>query len=301
MDELVELAEKPIAPEIYMLAGWRQWADAGAISSAMPEYLVKKMRARKIGEIKADPFYLFQFPGTHHLLRPEIKLEEGHRKELVSPHNDIYYAGNDEKGLVIFLGDEPHLNIVRYAKAFFNIARDLSVKRVAAVGGVYGAVPYDKDRQVSCVYSLPRMKGELAEYAVRFSNYEGGVTIGSYLADRAELLGIEYLVYNAFVPMYDFSQLSPELKGLMVEEDYKAWYDLLTRFNHMFNLGLDLSDLEQSSREMMSSIASQIAEMQEQAPQAEIQEYMDKVNESFDETSFLPLDDVWEKGLDDIL
>ena len=65
MDELVEIWEKPTAAEIYMITGWRQWADAGSISSALPEYLVELTAARKIGEIKPGPFYLFQIPGTH--------------------------------------------------------------------------------------------------------------------------------------------------------------------------------------------------------------------------------------------
>ena len=301
MDDLLQLSEKPAAREMYMLAGWRQWADAGSISSELPRYLIEKTGARKIGEIRSDSFYLFQFPGTHHLLRPEIKVVNGHREELRSPRNEIFYWGSDDKGLVIVLGDEPQLNVARYAEAFFNIAAELKVKRVGAMGGVYGAVPYDKDRQVSCIYSLPRMKAELANYAVSFSNYEGGATIGSYLADRAENVGIEYLVYYAFVPMYDFAQVEPEVKGIMVEQDYKAWYDVMTRFNHMFNLGLDLSELEKDGREVTASVTAQIAELEALGQQEQIREYMSRVNESFEETSYLPLDDAWEKGLDDIL
>ncbi len=301
MDALVELAEKPAAREIYMIAGWRQWADAGSVSSEMPEYLIEKTGARRIGRIKPDPFYLFQFPGTHHLLRPEVKLVEGHRKELRKRKNEIYYTGDDDKGLAIFLGDEPNLDIDRYAEAFFDVVKGLGVKRVATVGGVYGAVPYDKDRTVSCLYSLRKMKKELLQYAVQFSNYEGGATIGAYLADRAEQLRIEYLVFNAFVPMYDLSQLSPSLEGLMIEEDYKAWYDLLERFNYMFNLGLDLSDLEEKSRQLSASVAGQVEELENKMPELEVREYLEKLTEDFTEMPFAPLGEVWEKGLKDIL
>jgi len=61
----------------YMIAGWHEWADAGAVSSGLPQYLIDETRARKIGEIAPDGFYLFQIPGTHHLLRPVVQLEEG--------------------------------------------------------------------------------------------------------------------------------------------------------------------------------------------------------------------------------
>ena len=81
MNDLVELWEKPTAEEVYMIVGWRQWADAGAISSRLPEYLVKQTNATKIGQIKPDDFYLFQVPGTHHFLRPEITLKDGYRQD----------------------------------------------------------------------------------------------------------------------------------------------------------------------------------------------------------------------------
>jgi len=296
MDDLVELWEKPIAEEIYMIVGWHQWADAGAISSGLPQYLIDQMGARKIVEIKSEGFYLFQIPGTHHFLRPEIKLDEGYRKELRIRKNEFFYSGDASKGLVVFLGEEPHLGVERYAEGFFNVAEQLGVKRAAAVGGVYAAVPYDKDREVSCVYSLPKMKNELAEYAVRFSNYEGGTTIGTYLADRAEQRGVEFLVFYAFVPNYDFSELSRHLQGMRIETDFKAWYDLLRRFNHMFGLRLDLSDLERHSDELLSSMEARIDELERTMPQLGVREYIERLTRDFTEMPFMPLDEVWERA-----
>jgi len=299
MDDLVELWAKPTAEEMYMIAGWRQWADAGSISSGLPRYLIALTRAQKIGEIKPHGFYLFQIPGAHHFLRPEIKLDEGYRKELRSRKNELFYWAGGQKGLLIFVGDEPHMSIERYAEAFFNMVQELKVKRVAAVGGVYGSVPYGKDREISCVYSLPHMKSELTRYAVKFSNYEGGVSIGTYLADLAEQREIEYLSFYALVPAYDFSQLSTLVQGVAIENDYKAWYDLLRRFNHMFGLKLDLSDLESKSAELASSMEARISELETKIPQ--LRDYMAKLAADFTEMSFVPLDEVWERELGDLL
>ncbi|MCB0226583.1 MAG: hypothetical protein KDI02_23015, partial [Anaerolineae bacterium] len=80
MNDRVDLRTIPHPEELYMIAGWHQWADAGAISSGLPQYIINHLEATKIGEIKPDGFYLFQIPGTHHLLRPEIKLEQGYRQ-----------------------------------------------------------------------------------------------------------------------------------------------------------------------------------------------------------------------------
>ena len=60
MTELFTLWEKPEAQDIVMLAGWRQWADGGSTSSGLPRYLVNHSKARKIGEISPDGYYLFQ-------------------------------------------------------------------------------------------------------------------------------------------------------------------------------------------------------------------------------------------------
>jgi proteasome assembly chaperone (PAC2) family protein len=300
MNDLVELWEKPVADEIHMIVGWHQWADAGAVSSGLPQYLIEQTGARKIGEIKPDGFYLFQIPGTHHFLRPEIKLDEGYRKELTTRKNEFFYSGDDKKGLAIFLGEEPHLNVERYAEAFLYAVEELGVRRVAAVGGVYGAMPYDKDREISCVYSLPGMKDELAEYAVKFSNYEGGATIGTYFVDRAEQSGVEFLVFYAFVPAYDLSELSTHLQGMRIENDFKAWYDLTRRLNHMFDLRIDLSDLRRRSDELTSSMDYKIDELERAMPQLRVREYVEGLSRDFVEMPFMPLGEVWERELGDL-
>ncbi len=300
MDELVKLWEIPSAKERAMIAGWHQWADAGAISSGLPEYLIEKLKARKIGEIDADGFYMFQMPFGHHLFRPHVKFEQGYRQSMQEESNEFFWTGDHRQGLVIFIGQEPHLNIRRYAEAFLDAVEALQVNRVVILGGVYGALPYDKDRQVSCIYSLPGMKAELERYAVNFSNYEGGATIGSYIVDRAELRGIEVVGFYGFVPAYDFAELSSVIPGIRIENDFKAWYDLMSRINYMFHLNLDLTELEQYSQELQASMETQLNELEEQAPQAGVREYLRELTRDFEEKPFIPFDDVWREGLEDI-
>ena len=301
MDSLVNIWEKPTAKAVYMIAGWNQWADAGSTSSGLPLYLIQKLNAKKIGEITDDGFYLFQLPGAHHFLRPEIHLKNGYRQALDKPKNEIFYAENNGKGLVIFLGEEPHLKVDRYVAALLDAVQNLGVKRVVAVGGVYGAMPYDKDRQISCVYSMPDMKDELSRYAVRFSNYEGGTTIGTYIVDAAERIHLEFLVFYAFVPAYNFSELSNMVQAISIEHDFKAWYDILRRFNHMVDMDIDLSELEHQSYELILSMDAKIEEVEEQLPQLEVKEYMAQVAEEFEDKPFVALSDVWGKALGNML
>ncbi len=300
MDPLVELSQKPTAREIYLLAGWQQWADAGAISSGLPEYLVEHTHASVIGEIKPDGFYFFQVPGTHHLFRPNIRLDRGVRAEIELHRNEFYYTGDDDKGLVIFTGEEPHMNAERYASAFFDVVKELGVRSVAALGGVYGAMPYDKEREISCAYSLSEMRAELEKLEVRFSNYEGGATIGTFLVSAAEALDVKMVDFYAFVPAYDFSSISEVLEGIRIEYDFKAWYDLMRRVNYLFEMNLDLSELAVQSETLITAMDTKIEELDRKVPEAKLRDYLAQVTSEFSEASFMPLDDVWERELGDL-
>lgn len=301
MNTAYQLWAQPKAEEIYLLAGWHQWADAGNVSSGLPEYLIDHVDARQIGEIRDDGFYLFQVPGTHHFLRPEIKLHDGYRQTIERYANAFFYAELQGKGLVIFLGHEPHMRVEQYVATLLDAVQALRVRRVVALGGVYGAIPYDKDRHVHCVYSLATMKEELAKYGVIFSDYQGGATIGAYLAHRAEQRGVEVVDLYAFIPAYDFGEVSQLVQGLRIDSDYKAWYEVTRRIKYMFDLPLDLSQLEQQSAELVASLDAKITELERQAPQLRIREYLERLNREFTEVPFLPLDDVWERELRDLL
>jgi hypothetical protein len=66
----------------------------------------------------------------------------------------------------------------------------------------------------------------------------------------------------------------------------------------MFNLGLDLSDLESQSEKLISSMSLKIEEL-EKTTQTRIKEFLKKFDDEFTEMSFTPLD-VWEDGLKDL-
>jgi predicted ATP-grasp superfamily ATP-dependent carboligase len=297
MSDAVELWEQPQAEQIYMLAGWRQWADAGSISSGLPQYLIQQTKARKIGQISSDGFYLFQIPGTHDLVRPVVKFVDGFPQALEAPRNEIYYTGDAERGVVILLGDEPHLDIERYIQAVLHVASSLKVKRIIGLGGVYGELPYKKERTVSSIYSLPHLKDELNDMAVSLSDYHGGASIGSVLCRRASEAQQEYVSFYAFVPTYDFSSLAQVGNTIRLENDFMAWLGVLRRVNYMLKTHFDLADLVEKSERLIRVLDSKIDELDDVAPQLDVREYMKRLEEEFTEVTFDPLDDVWKDEL----
>ena len=297
MSDPVEFFEKPEAGEVYMLIGWRQWADAGSMSSGLPQYLVELTGARKIGRVRPDDFYLFQFPGTHDLIRPVVKYEEGYPVSLETPNNEIFFTEVGRCGLVIFIGDEPHLGVEAYAGSILSAARTLGVRRIVGFGGVYGELPYDRERLVSCVYSLPQMKEEIESLAVNLSDYHGGASIGSYVCKRAGEEGVEFVSFYAFVPTYEFSGLNQAGSSIRIENDHKAWFDVLRRVVHMLHLELDLSDLEKKSEGLTQLLDAKVQELDQSSPQLGVRDYMNRLSERFNEMAFDPLEQVWEDEL----
>ena len=297
MSDAVEIWEKPEAEEIYMFAGWRQWADAGSISSGLPPYLIKQTGARQIGEIRSGGFYIFQFPGTHDLVRPVVKFDQGYPESLQTQRNELFYAENNQIGMVFFLGDEPHLDVERYTTAFLNAAQSLGVKRIVGFGGVYGELPYDKERLVSCIYSLPHMKEEMNALAVNLSDYHGGASIGSYICRRAGEQGIEFVSFYAFVPTYDLSKVAQVGHAIRIENDFMAWLGVMRRVNHMIKIDLDLSNLERKSKRLVQVVDAKVEELERAAPQLGVREYMRHLSDEFTEMPFDPLDDIWEDEL----
>jgi proteasome assembly chaperone (PAC2) family protein len=228
-------------------------------------------------------------------------LDDGYREGLEKRGNEFYLSGGQGQEFVIFWGEEPHHNEELYAEAFFDAVEELGIRRVAAVAGVYGAVPYDKDRSVSSVYSLPWMMDELSSYAVRFSNYDGGATISMYLAAQAEAREIEFFRFCTLVPSYDLATASVSAQAVAIGEDYKAWYDIMVRIDHMFQLGLNLDDLEARSEELISEWHDKIEHITRTMPQLEVGAYMEEVYRNFTERSYVPLSDMWQQELRGLL
>ena len=300
-DTALELSEIPQSSKMYMLIGWRQWADAGSISSGLPQYIVDQTRARHIGTLDNSGFYLFQFPGTHDLVRPVVRFNNGYPEALEAPQNDFYYAEVEDNGLVIFIGDEPHLDAERYIATILEAARKLKVSRIVGFGGVYAEVPYDKTRSVSGTYSLKSLKPELEELSVNFSNYEGGASIGSFICRRAGDQKLPYVSFYAFVPTFDLTNVSSIGNTMRLENDYMAWLDVMRRVKHFLKVPFDLTDLQAKSEQLVTILDSKIDELDRRSPDAGLRIYFDRLSEDYEEAPFNPLASVWEDTISRLL
>ncbi|MFC1899940.1 PAC2 family protein [Chloroflexota bacterium] len=282
-NELLVLEKAIIKPEIptFMIAGFDQWANAGDVSSGIPEYLIEKLGPKKIGHIRKGDFYLFQLPGSQSMFRPPIKYVDGYEIDYQEePINNIYYAKIGGKGLVIFIGTEPNQHDDVYINTLLDAATELGVKRLIVPAGVGGEVPFDKERRVSCTYSLKHMKEELENYALRFSNYSRNATLGMVINHYSKERNIESVRMSAQTPSYQVPVTS--------HNDKRAMYDILRRIRHMFGLELDFSDIEKEIKQQIADYDNALKKLFVGNPEIEpqITKYMDQIEEEFEELRF---------------
>ncbi|MFC2039875.1 PAC2 family protein [Chloroflexota bacterium] len=298
-NDLLILEKDTINPKkpTFMIAGFNQWANAGEVSSGIPEYLIEKLQAKRLGHICKNDFYLFQTPVSHFMFRPSVKYiegyEEDYQKELV---NDFHYAEIDDKGLIIFIGTEPNQREDMYVNTLLDAAEELGVKRIIVPSGVGGEVPFDKERLVSCTYSLKQMQEELNNYAVKFSNYDKTATIGMVINHHSKERNIESIRMNARVPSYQLS--------ITIPSDKRAMYDILRRIRYMLGINLDLSDLENESKHQSADFGKAIKRICVDNPDVEPQvtAYMEQIRVGFEELRFrepTKIPDVFLKEFDD--
>jgi predicted ATP-grasp superfamily ATP-dependent carboligase len=282
-NDLLVLEKEIIEPEksAFMIAGFNQWANAGNVSSGLPEYLIEKLQAKRIGHICKDDFYLFQLPVSHYLFRPSVKYVDGYEEDYQEePVNDFHCAEIDGKVLIIFIGTEPNQREDVYVNTLLDGATELGVKRIIVPAGVGGEVPFDKERLVSCTYSLKHMQKELKNYAVTFSNYGRNATIGMVINHHCKERGIESLRLSARTPSYELQ--------LTISSDRRAIYDILRRIRYMLGINLDLSDLEKEIKLQNSDFQNAIKKLCMDNPELEpqITKYMEQVEKEFTELRF---------------
>jgi predicted ATP-grasp superfamily ATP-dependent carboligase len=270
-----ENAQTQVKPTV-MVAGFNQWANAGDVSSGIPEYLIKKLQAQKLGHIRKGNFYIFQLPGNHYLFRPEVKYVDGYeayyQEETI---NDFYIAEIEGKSLAIFIGTEPIMNEDTYVNTLIDGALKLGVKRIIISEGVGGEIPFEKERNVSCIYTPRHMKKELSNYAFTFSNYDKNATIGMVVNHHCQNSGIECVKMSVFTPSYEIP--------VTYSDDKRAMYDILRRIRHMAGINLDLSDLERESKMQISEFSDAVKRFSLDNPELEpgINTYLDQIRINF--------------------
>lgn len=233
-----------------MVCGIGGWVDGGEAATGSIRYLLRKLKAKEFAHIPLDRFHVFQVPGEISS-RPHIKLEDGIIKVHRFPRNRFFYwadpvADND---LILFRGTEPNMHWEEYANAILKVAEEFDVSRLYLLGGVLDTTPHTREPNVSCAFSLPKLREEMARYGVRFSSYEGPGRFGTtllYICQQRQVEMVSLTVRATYYPEY----------SIVIPHNPKAIRAIMRRLRKMLRLDFSISDLDEETEQFEQKLAA---------------------------------------------
>lgn len=215
-----------------MIVGFGGWPNAGEVSTWVVTYLIRTLGATRCAEIKPDLFFdLCQ-------QRPVVSVEEGFVRCITFPCNAFYSWSATRpaaRDLVLFLGQEPHLQWPGFVEAFLDVAQRLGVVEILTIGGVYDNIPHTVRPPVTGLVNQAQGIERLSSHDIQFTNYEGPMSIHSYLLMAAGQRMIPATSIWGHVPYY------------VQSNNAKTCLAILERLQRMAGFELDLGDVRKAA------------------------------------------------------
>ena len=250
----LEIHECPTLQDATLVLAFSGWMDGGDVSTGTVQRLVHLLEAERFAEIDAEPFYLYNFPGSMEitaLFRPHIEIEDGLIKSFDMPSNNFYC--HRSANLVLFLGKEPNLRWRSFGDCILYLAAKANIRRILFVGSFGGSVPHTRQPRLYVTCSDSSLLPEMEQYGVRRSGYEGPGSFASYLMTKADAMGLEMVSLVAEIPGY--------LQGT----NPSSIEAVTRRLAKILQLPLDLDSLRAASTEWELEVSSAVEENEELA------------------------------------
>jgi predicted ATP-grasp superfamily ATP-dependent carboligase len=214
---------KPELQSSSLIVGWSE--DAGKLGPKVTNYLNKKLLSQEFGEI--EPANFFSLGG--------VSVEDDVAQ---FPQSKFYCC--QEKNLVIFRSSPPRSEWYKFLNSVLDVAENYChVREVYTIGSMISLSAHTVPRELLAIANSPEMKVFLREYGLaRDVDYETPPgqrpTVNSFLlwvAKRRNIAGAGLWVP---IPFY-----------LVATEDPPSWRKMVGFFDDKFQLGIDLTDLDE--------------------------------------------------------
>lgn len=263
------IRHQPRIKNASMIVSFSGWMNGGEVSTGTVDYIRNKLKAVKFAELKPEPFYIFNFPGTMEIadeFRPYTRVEKGILKDFSFPKNEFYY--HEDSNLILFKGKEPNIHWDDYARNILELGEKYGLKRIYFVGSVASATPHTRGVRASCYCSKEELKKDVKNHGIKFTVYEGPGSITTYLTQLAKQKDIEMINFVAEIPIY------------IQSENPKAIKTMAEKLVKLLELDIDTSDLTKKNL----SFEKKINQLLEQQPQ--LAEEIKKLEENYDKEFF---------------
>jgi len=204
-----------------MVIGLSGWMDGGEVSTGTLEFLADLFEAKELASIAPDDFYIYNVPGSMEvssLFRPHATMEEGLITSFEEPQNRFLF--NEEHNLILFQGKEPNIHWKEYAECIFAIVEAFDVQLICFAGSIAGLLPHTRPTEFYCTASNLALRTFAENHNSTPTNYEGPVSIVTYLIKYASERNIDMMTLLAAVPAYvqgrNFTCIQSAIKRLAV-------------------------------------------------------------------------------------
>jgi proteasome assembly chaperone (PAC2) family protein len=234
-----------------LIMGFSGWPNAGEVSTETLRYLLARLSARPLAYLMPDGF--FDFTSS----RPTAKIEDGVIRELVLPKNEFYYIKqyDQDRDLILFLGEEPHLRWESFTGLVLNLAQDLGVETIYTVGGTYDYVPHWIEPRISAAFSSEEQRARFERQnehhgLVRVS-YQGPISIHSMILSSGRKRGMPVVGLWGHAPVYIHAG------------NLKVQINLIKTLTRTIHFSIDTTDL----RDGLAQLDQKIQQLMEENPQ----------------------------------
>jgi proteasome assembly chaperone (PAC2) family protein len=205
-----------------MLCAFAGWNDAAEAASGALEHVLELLGAEDnavvstlIAEIDSDEYFDFQ------VNRPQVSLDEFDNRSITWPSTQIFGVSvpSFPRDLVIVTGVEPSMHWKAFVREVLDLADDLEVSLIIAIGSLLADVPHSRPISVGISTTHPALAKDLG---LEISRYEGSTGILGVINDGALRRGIDAISMWAAIPHYASNAPSPKASLALIHtlEDF---------------------------------------------------------------------------------
>jgi proteasome assembly chaperone (PAC2) family protein len=231
------------------------WNDAAESATTAARFLGQAWSGQVLARIDPEEFYHFG------LSRPYVRFRQGSstEREIVWPATEFSLCQSPalDRDVIVGVATEPHLKWSTYCNAILTLARRCGTSLVLTLGALLAEVPHTKPIRLAGGAYDPELAARLG---IRPTRYEGPTGIVGVLNTMCRDQDMPTASLWANVPHY--------ISGI---ENPKAALALVRRVLLLLNAQLDLSELEEATKQFEQNLTEIVAQ------NAKIAEYVRKL------------------------
>jgi proteasome assembly chaperone (PAC2) family protein len=272
--------EKPVLDNPLMILGFSGWSNGGEVPSSVLWYILSRIDAKIIAELKPDRFYTYNL-GRPDAKRPLVEIENGMIQAFTAQSLN-FWAHKAELGgkdLLLVSGPEPELNWNSVTQTIINLAKYYDVEKIVTLGGMFDSIPHTAPPRIQGVANYMTLRDEFKEHNIELVNYKGPSSIYGSMMVEATKNDIPMISLWASTPHY------------IQVTNFIGCYNLMLKLNEMLDLNIDLEVARQDSEYLYHQIDDAILK------KPELSEYLKTLERDFHQGASQPKEQPINKNI----